>query len=71
MFEIHSIKVNIVIQLSYIIGTSGFHEPCIEVTVEQKNLRYINIRVAGLRHDDHNDLNNTILNDRHIYDMIW
>jgi hypothetical protein len=25
--------------------------------------------LTGLLHEDHNDLNNTILNDRHIYDV--
>ena len=27
-------------------------------------------RVTGLLHEDHNDLNNSILNDRHIYDVV-
>jgi hypothetical protein len=27
-------------------------------------------RVTGLLHEDHNDLNNIILNDRHIYDVV-
>ena len=27
-------------------------------------------RVTGLLHEDHNDLNNTTLNDRHIYDVV-
>ena len=27
-------------------------------------------RVTGLLHDDHNDLNTSMLNDRHIYDVI-
>jgi hypothetical protein len=26
-------------------------------------------RVTGLLHEDHTDLNHTILNDRHIYDV--
>jgi hypothetical protein len=27
-------------------------------------------RVTGLLHEDHNDLSNSILNDRHIYDVV-
>ena len=27
-------------------------------------------RVTGLLHEDHNDLNNSNLNDRHIYDVV-
>ena len=27
-------------------------------------------RVTGLMQDDHNDLDTTILNDRHIYDVV-
>ena len=56
--------------------------PCVMMedefsTLQQRNnakvlqqSQYKIARVTSLLHDDHNDLNTSILNDRHIYDVV-
>jgi hypothetical protein len=57
--------------LHFRIGKREFQQPCKNITLKFSNNHSIKIaRVTGLMQDDHNDLDTTILNDRHIYDVV-
>jgi hypothetical protein len=56
--------------------TFSYWQKRISTTLQRYNAKalqqsqYKIARTTGLLHEDHNDLNNTILNDRHIYDVV-
>jgi hypothetical protein len=56
--------------------TFSYWQKRISTTLQRYNAKalqqsqYKIARVTGLLHEDHNDLNNSILNDRHIYDVV-
>ena len=55
------------------IGKREFQQPFKDTGYNAKVLQqsqYKIARVTGLLHDDHTDLNTSILNDRHIYDVV-
>jgi hypothetical protein len=56
--------------------TFSYWQKRISTTLQRYNAKVLQqaqykiARVTGLLHEDHNDLNSTILNDRHIYDVV-
>jgi hypothetical protein len=56
--------------------TFSYRQKRISTTLQRYNAKVLQqsqykiSRVTGLLHDDHSDLNNTILNDRYIYDVV-
>jgi hypothetical protein len=56
--------------------TFSYWQKRISTTLQRYNAKalqksqYKIARVTGLLHDDNNDLNNIILNDKHIYDVV-
>ena len=56
--------------------TFSYWQKRISTTLQRYNAKVLQqsqykiARVTGLLNDDHNDLNSTILNDRHIYDVV-
>ena len=55
--------------------TFSYWQKRISTTLQRYNAKILQqaqykiARVTGLLHEDHTDLNHTILNDRHIYDV--
>jgi hypothetical protein len=56
--------------------TFSYWQKRISTTLQRYNAKVLQqsqykiARVTGLLHDDHTDLNTSILNDRHIYDVV-
>jgi hypothetical protein len=56
--------------------TFSYWQKRISTTLQRYNAKVLHqsqykiARVTGLMQDDHNDLDTTILNDRHIYDVV-
>jgi hypothetical protein len=56
--------------------TFSYWQKRISTTLQKYNAKVLQqsqykiTRVTGLMQDDHNDLDTTILNDRHIYDVV-